>query len=284
VRDVRILTQIPITYDVAGGGTTHAPLLLTRIAGVETRIVLDTGSDVHLLTKELVDELGLAVETGEEGTDHAGATIPSWAVEDVPLSLGALEVTLRDVVAIPAPPPFQGAGIGAALSPQHLHPSAWAVVDLAGDELALVEADETELATWLEKRAPGLAMLTLARDRASAAVVIEAAIDPYPAIPTLLDTGGRRTEFAAEALPGLAVGEEERLGAGVGGTAVMGASAGEATLLAGGHRIPVDSLAVRSSMHDPKGLIGMDVLRGTVVAAAADVGRPVLWGFPAERS
>ena len=40
------------------------------------------------------------------------------------------------------------------------------------------------------------------------------------------------------------------------------------------------SLAVRASMHDPQGLVGMDVLRGTILAVSAELGRPVLWRIP----
>ncbi|MFN2470848.1 MAG: hypothetical protein ABR583_07615 [Gaiellaceae bacterium] len=35
------------------------------------------------MTFETVDQIGLAVGDGEEGIDHSGATMPSWAVEDV---------------------------------------------------------------------------------------------------------------------------------------------------------------------------------------------------------
>ena len=141
VADVEILTSVPIAFEGADGAPQHAPLVAGRVGGLDTRLVLDTGSEVHLLTKELVDRLGLAVEEGEEGTDHSGATMPSWTVEDVGLELDALELTLRDVVAIPAPKPFPGWGIGGILSPQHLHPSAWTVVDLVENELVLVEGD-----------------------------------------------------------------------------------------------------------------------------------------------
>ena len=94
---VRILTRAPITY----GG--HAPLAPVAVGGIETLLVLDTDSEVHILTKELVDQLGLAVEPGEEGVDHSGATMPSWSVEDVTLALGELDITLGDIVSISRP-------------------------------------------------------------------------------------------------------------------------------------------------------------------------------------
>jgi hypothetical protein len=33
-------------------------------------------------------------------------------------------------------------------------------------------------------------------------------------------------------------------------------------------------------MHDPQGMVGADVLRGTVLACAADPGRRVIWQIP----
>jgi len=243
--------------------------------------VLDTGSEVHLLTKELVDRLELTVADGEEGTDHSGATMPSWTVEDIGLFLGKHEVTLHDVVAIPAPEPFPRWGVGGILSPQQLHPSAWTVVDLVGDELLLVEGGDAAVAAWLEDRSPALTTLTLERDQAFPSVVVSAAISPHPELPTMLNTGGRHTEFSGDAVPGVVVGAApERLGGGVSGVDVLGVKAGRATLIVAEHDVPVESLAVRTSMHEPHGLVGMDVLRGTVLAVCAEVGRPVLWQIP----
>ncbi len=276
----RILARVPIIFDVADGGTEHAPLVIGAVGGVVTRLVLDTGSEVHLLNRELVDEIGLATEAGEEGTDHSGATMPSWSVEDVGLALGDARLTLRDVVAIPAPRPFPGWGVGGILSPQHLHPTARVVIDLAADELLLVEADDATLDAWLAARSPGFETLVLPRDPGFATPVVEAAVAPFPAIPTLLDSGGRGTEFAASSVPGLASGAATRIGGGVSGADVVAASAGGQTLVVGGRELPVASLEVRSSMHDPQGIIGMDVLRGTVLALAADPSRAVRWQLP----
>ncbi len=201
--DVRILTRVPITFEAADGSTVHSPMIAGRLGAVETRLVLDTGCDVHLLNKELVDQLGLSVEEGEEGTDHSGATMASWSVEDVELQLGDAAVTLRNVVAIPAPPPFPGRGIGGILSPHHLHPSARAVIDLVADELVLVDGADSGVAAWLTERSPAMTTLALERDEAFPSVVVRAAISPHAEIATMLNTGGRHTEFSSGAVPGL---------------------------------------------------------------------------------
>ena len=207
--------------------------------------------------------------------------MPSWSVEDVPLSLGALELTLCDAVSIPAPAPFPPKGIGGILSPQHLHPTAVTVVDLVGDELLLVEGDDHEVAIWLGERSPELATLSLERDPEFSSVVVPAAVRPFPELPTLLNTGGRRTEFSKAAVPGLGDELVERLGGGVSGADVIGSSGGAQVVVVAGHDVPVARLAVREAMHDPQGMVGADVLRGTVLACGADRGRRVIWQIDA---
>ena len=278
--DVRLIGGASITFGTLDGSPQHAPLIIASIGGVETRVVLDTGSEVHILTKELVDRLGLSLEPGEEGVDHSGATMPSWSVEDAALTVGAIELTLGGVVSIPAPAPFPGKGIGGIVSPQHLHPTAVAVIDLVGDELLLVEADDDEVAAWLTERSPSLKMLSLERDASFPTVVVQTAVQPCDEIPVMLNTGGKRTEFSRAAVPGLGDGAAERLGGGVSGTDVIGSTAGAQVLVVADHAVRVDTLAVRDSMHDPQGMVGMDVLRGTILAFAADPGRRVVWQIP----
>ena len=182
----------------------------------------------------------------------------------------------------PSPRPDHSSrwGIGGILSPQQLHDSAWTVVDLVTDELLLVDASDDAIAAWLQERSPRMTTLRLIRDARFGSVVVPAAIRPHAEIPTVLNTGSRRTEFSADAVPGLAAGSEERLGGGVSGADVLGVSAGEATLVVAGQNVPVASLAVRASMHDPQGMVGMDVLAGTILAICADIARPRVLATP----
>ena len=274
-----ILARVPITFDAADRAT-HAPLVVGSVGGVDTLLVLDTGSDVHILTKELVDRLGLEVEEGEEGVDHSGATMPSWSVADATLELGDAELTLRDVVSIPAPAPFASGGIGGGLSPQHLHPTAVTVIDLALGELLLVEGDDDDVEAWLAERTPSLTTLSLERDPTFTTVVVPAAVRPFAEIPMLLNTGGKQTEFSSAAVPGIGDGREKRLGGGVSGADVLGSAGGAQTLVVAGHEVPIAQLAVRESMPDPQGMVGMDVLRGTVLTCCADPQRRVVWRIP----
>ena len=85
-------------------------------------------------------------------------------------------------------------------------------------------------------------------------------------------------EFDETVVPGLAAGEHEGLGGGVvSGADFVGTRAGDQVLLVGGSRIAIASLAVRRHIGHPARNVGMDVLRGTVLALDADPGGVVTW-------
>ena len=81
-------------------------------------------------------------------------------------------------------------------------------------------------------------------------------------------------------MPGRGDGSPERLGEGVRDADVIGSSGGAQVIAVAGRNVPVERLAVRETMHDPQGMVGADVLRGTVIACAADRRRRVVWQIP----
>jgi hypothetical protein len=257
-------------------------MVRATVGGIQTLLVLDTGSDTHLLNKELADQIGLVAEPGETGTDHAGTEMPSWNVGTVSIELAGLTVDLTDVVAIPAPPPFPGWGVGGILSPQRLHPTAQVVVDMVHDELVLLHGDEASAHGWARGRHVRLLDLRLDRVGDDRTILVQAAVSPHPPVPTLIDTGGRDTEFSETAAPGAASDKTKRLGGGVSGADVMGRRTGPAVLRVGDAALQVDDLAIRETQ-DPPGLIGMDVLRGTVVVCSDNPSGHVLWLVPQSR-
>ncbi len=271
-----------LLFTAPDGTPLHAPMVEAEISGVPTRLVLDTGSDTHLLTAEFADAAGLAVEPGEAGIDHAGTEVESGTAGTVPVRIGEDLLALDSVVVIPAPPPFPGWGIGGIVSPQFLHPTAWIVMDMADDALVFAETDETELMSRLTKRHPAWPVLVLNRIE-DGTTVVQAAIEPHPPMPTLLNTGGKSTEFARSALPDRLGGESERLGGGVSGADVLGARLGPAVLAIGGMRIPVADLKSRDAMDGVQGMVGMDVMRGTILAFTAERTGRVVWHLPEDR-
>ena len=271
-------------FAAEGGEPVHAPLVLATIGAFHTRLILDTGSDVHLLTAELADAAGLTLSTVDTGSDHANTSMQSWLVGDVSISLDEAQpegsIALHDVIAIPAPEAFTRHGIGGALSPQRLHDSAFAVIDQVADELLVVECDPRSMREWLIARRPSPGVLVLERRGGSDIPIVQAAIEPFQPVPVLINTGGRHTELEPAAVPGLEAGAAERIGTGVSGAAVMGSTAGPQVLRIGElgeHRVPVASLMLREGMGDPPAMIGQDVLRGTVVAVGPDPSTPVFW-------
>ena len=62
---------------------------------------------------------------------------------------------------------------------------------------------------------------------------------------------------------------------------MLGSSGGAQVIVVAGHDVAVEQLAVRETMHDPQGMLGIDVLRGTVLACGADRGRRVIWQIDA---
>jgi hypothetical protein len=271
---------VPITFRAADGSSVHSPLLAASVDGVDTLLVLDTGADVHLLTMELAGQLGLELSPGESGLDHAGNEIVSWEAADVGVHAGSAQFHLRSTVVIPAPQAFLDRGIGGSLSPQQLLPDGWVALDLARDELLLAPGHDGAAAT-LAARSPHLETLRLPRDGENGTLVVSAAVKPFPPVATLVDTGGRHTEVEAAVVPGLTLGPEVRLGAGVGGADVMGWFAGPQVLALGGGELVVPNLAVRTALGLTRALIGMDVLRGTVVICNGDPSGEVLLQVPA---
>ena len=276
---IRVLLDTPILFE-AGGESVHAPMVDVRVGEAMTKLILDTGSTDHVFTIELARAAHLDAEPGEPGIDHAGDPVPSWSLVEVPIRIGDLDLGLLDVVAIDGPAPFAGWGVGGFLSPQHLHPTAFVVMDLLDDRLLIVEGDESALASWLEARSPALLRLSLQRMTEHPEIVVQGAIDPFTDVPTMLNTGGRGTEFLAASIPGLRGTGSHVTGHGVGGGAVLGAMVEGQTLRIGSARLPVPRLFVRDQMGSAHGLVGMDVLRGTVLRVSADRRQPVSWLVP----
>ena len=184
---MEILLDVPITFDAADG-TTHAPMVQADVNGTETLLILDTGSTDHILTTELTGRLGLELEEGEEGTDSSGASVRSWLLSEARITIAARAFALRDLVVIDPPPPFTAGGIGGALSPQHLDPTAWAVLDMVTDRFRLVEATEG-LQPWLSATRPELVPIELDAAGGDGVLLVRAGIDAHDSVVTMIDTG-----------------------------------------------------------------------------------------------
>jgi hypothetical protein len=281
--NLRTVLDVPITFDV-GDRQTHAPMVEVTVAGTPKKLILDTGSTDHILTVELAEQIGLEVEPGEPGTDSTGASVPSWSLREVEVEIAGQAFALRDVVAINAPAPFPGWGVGGFISPQHLQPGAWAVLDLAAERFFLVEGEEADITDWLSERTPDLQLLRLERAPGDETILVRAAVEPFDEVVTMLDSGGKRTQFTGAAVPGIGDGgARASSGRGVGGSESFGAEVRGQRLIVGEARVPLEALIVSPEMDGRDGLVGMDVLRGTVLTVNGDPHRPVIWQVARQR-
>jgi len=273
------LLDAPIGYEV-DDGTTHAPLVQATVGGVATRLILDTGSSDHILSAELCAAAGLATEPGEPGTDSTGSSVPSWEARDVAIEIGQVGFAFGEVVVITAPPPFRSGGIGGILSPQRLRPGTHILLDLAGGRVAMLESGDA-LPDWLSDAFPGWRHLVLPPVDGDGTILVRAAIEPFPPVVTMLDSGAKATYAAQAAVPGLGQGGVPRsTGRGVGGSEAFGVYAPGQTLRVGDATLPVDLLIASHELGLPGCVVGMDLLRGTALVVGGPPGSPVHWLLP----
>lgn len=224
----------------------------------------------------MVERAGLEAVPTDPGTDHAGASTPSWAVGEVVIQIGGLQLRVSDVVAIDGPSQFDDWGLGGFLSPQHLHPSAWVVIDLVSDQMGLVEGDTAEISEWLGESFLDLKSLSLVRESPELPIV-RAAIQPFPPVATMLNTATENTEVARSVVPGLRGSAYRTHGRGVSGSGVEAQELIDQILEVGGVHFEVPLLLLRDRMPDPPAMIGMDLLAGSVLAIGPTAAEPILW-------
>ncbi|HKO34414.1 MAG TPA: retropepsin-like aspartic protease [Candidatus Limnocylindria bacterium] len=277
---MEILFDEPITFVGADGQPTHAPMVHATVGGEATRLIVDTGSTDHILSIELAKRVGLRAEPGEDGTDSTGASVPSWSLGEVPVKIGHTTHQLPNVIAITAPGPFEPRGIGGVLSPQHLIPGAWMSLDLAGDRLTALDGSQADIADSLRRRSPELRLLGLPRAEGDTTILVRGAIEPHEPVITLLDTGGKASDVVASAVPGMTGEQTESSGRGVGGTEMFGAVVVDQVLRVGEATIPLPRLVVIGDVEGRGILVGMDVLRGTILTVSGDPAMPVFWQVP----
>jgi hypothetical protein len=276
----------PLTF-AAGGEVFEMPMIDARIGDVRTKLVVDTGATDHLLTIDVAHQAKLPTRPGEPGTDTSGGAVESWDVGDVAVELAGRPIVLHGAVAITGPPPFEAWGIGGFLSPQHAQPSAFIVLDLVTDELVLLEGTDESVFAWLDSTYPLLQPVEASRDT-SGVITVRAAIVPFEKRVMIIDTGDATTEIVASAVPGLAASPPTASGYAAGGADVTSIEVKGQTLEAGGASFVVPVLGVRdipipkdfAGPEPPAGVLGMDVLKGTVVALGRGTSHRARWLVP----
>ena len=182
---------------------------------------------------------------------------------------------VSDVVAIEGPPRLDDLGVGGFLSPQRLSSVYWVAVDLVADRLLLIDADASSVNVWIDDAYPGLQHLSLER-KSKELLVVDAAIKPHPPVATMLNTGTEESEFARAAVPHLR-GDHHNRGLGVSGAEVAGQVISDQVLEVGEAKFSLPQLLVRDDMPQLQGMIGMDLLRGSVLVISPKADDPIHW-------
>lgn len=222
----------------------------------------------------------MATEPGEPGTDSTGSSVPSWQAHEVTVRIGEVNFDFSEVVVIGTPPPFRRMGIGGTLSPQRLHPGSPVVLDLAAGRVVM-PGGVADVDEWLADAYPGWRALRLPAVDGDGTVLVEAAIDSFAAVVTMLDTGAKATYAAPDAVPGLGEGGVRRsTGRGVGGTESFGVDVPGRVLHIGDAALPVDLLIAGHELGVARCVVGMDLLRGTILAVGGPPGSAIRWLLP----
>lgn len=267
----------------AAGSPQHAPLVRGRIGGQDGLFILDTCSTHHILMLDFARDVGLRSCGTDLGTDHAAASVPSEMLEPAAVHIEGTSLPLTDLVGIDAPPPLARMGIAGILSPQHLLPQGVAVLDFVSDRLFLLTGSTEDVVSCLESCAPGFFLLSLERAAEGRIPLVHAAIEPFDAVPTSFNTGGKEVEFSMAAVPGLGLNHPCGHGHGLGGSPVVGSTVTGRTLRLQNKRLAVANLLVRETLGDARhaGDIGMSLLKHTILAVGAT--GPVWWALSSDR-
>ncbi|MGH3467524.1 MAG: aspartyl protease family protein [Gemmatimonadales bacterium] len=271
---MRLLGEQPISFEV-DGQPAHAPMIDARVDGVETCFIVDTGSTDHVWTRHFVGQLDIESLPTEPGIDHAGASTPTWTVGKATVEIADVALTINNVVAIDGPPQFEAWKVGGFLSPQGLSSDYWVVIDFVADRLSLIDADPLSSSTWIDEAFPDLKHLVLER-KSRDLLVVDSSLEPQAPVATMLNTGTEETEFAIHAVPHL-LGDHDIRGRGASGAEVSGRVVSGQVLRVGETRFKLPALLIREEMPGPPGMIGMDLLKSTVLAISPEPSDPVHW-------
>jgi hypothetical protein len=189
------------------------PLVSGTIAGEPTLMLVDTGTNAHVIAGWLARRLALSMaERGDVGADHAGRSIPSYRVDRPEITIdGWGRLGASTALATEVPEALERLGIGAFISPQRLDEEGDAtLVDLAKGELRSAWWDTASR----ELDRAGAELVRANRGRAcedddgavkGLAFVVPAVIEAHEAH-LLVDTGAPRSDVFATSEPGRQLG------------------------------------------------------------------------------
>jgi hypothetical protein len=202
----RTARSVRLTFEL-DGRPFPLPLVHGSVGGEPTWMLVDTGTNSHVLAGWLARRLGYkAAARGDVGTDHAGHEISTTRVEHASVTIDGWG-TLADgpILVAEIPSPIEKLGIGVFLSPQSLAEGASVVLDLPGREMHLASYSSAEKELRARGRAitpeGGLACVDDEGSIRGLAYVIPAEV-ARERVMLLVDSGAERTDVFAESKVG----------------------------------------------------------------------------------
>ena len=151
---------------------------------------------------------------------------------------------------------------------------------MAGDRFTALDGSEADVADWLEAAVTRPPPAPPGAGRGRYHHPGRGAIEPHE--PVHHPAGQRREGLGCCRFGGPRAERcaAESSGRGVGGTELFGAVVADQVLRVGEAPIPLPRLVVIGDVEGRGILVGMDVLRGTIVTVSADPALPVFWQVP----
>lgn len=264
-RDVEV-EELNLAFS-ARGKPLPVPLIQATVAGKEVLLLLDTGATHSVLGSDFVRKQGLARSGDTQGEGHIGEKVELGRLAPVDLGVGHTTRHLEDLASTDVPSAFGPLGIAGFLSPQTFFTEGCLVFDFPAGKLYVLKCGFTEARAWLASRHPGSRIADLRRvpDNEGRRLLLSAAVAGRPPVTALLDTGGSHTEFAPEYLGVSDAAPGDTGGISVSGKAVQATSVPGQQVELGG--LLFGPMTLRSRVQKPgrQALIGMDLLRSTVL-------------------
>lgn len=281
VDEATLVAEAPIVFE-ARGQKLPVPLVPGRIQDQEGLLLLDTGSSHNALTRAFADAHGLVGTPAGTGRDHAGDAVKTELASATEWHVGAFARRLEDTVIVPGPPPFAPLGIVGFLSPQRLFAGSTVVLDFPGGRLFALSGSEAAIARWLAARYPAAERVPLPRVAGPHAnkLYVTAQLAGGVAATAEIDSGGTMTEFAESLLPPAEPAPEAATSKAVGGrTRTARVVSGQALALGSLDFGPM-KIKARPAGAPPEVLLGIDLLRRTVLVIPAETAAPLLFLRP----
>ncbi len=190
--------QTPIYFETLAGRPFPYPLVHVTIAGKPSVMILDSGSTDIVLSRSVVNRLGLTVSSNHgKGTDAAGrgVSVAELSVPDIAIA-GWGQLTHVRVLVTPLPKAFDTLGIAGVLSPQRLaEPGDSTVVDFSSNQVTVLP-DAQALAMLGNK--PRLKPSPIVCSKGSGAQLygVQANVNGLK-VPLMFDTGASSTGIDA---------------------------------------------------------------------------------------